>query len=75
MDDLKLSHKDPQMVTEMIQYSRNLYEEYPNEEIKKITVQRGKIIDYLWVRGNIDYLWMYFNSNVEGEIILKEFSD
>merc|ERR1712197_170938 len=34
VDDLKLSHKDPEVVSEMISYLRKLYERLPNGEIK-----------------------------------------
>ena len=59
VDDLKLSHKDPKVVDEMIEHLRSLYEELPNGEIKKMTVQRGK---------SLDYLGMNFNFQTAGEV-------
>ena len=42
VDDLKLSHKNPRVVTKMINHLRKLYERLPNGEVKKMSVQRGK---------------------------------
>ena len=42
VDDLKLSHKDPEVVGEMIEHLKSLYKELPNGEIKMMTVKRGK---------------------------------
>ena len=39
VDDLKLSHKDPDVVTEIIAYLKGLYEKLTNDEVK--------LIDYL----------------------------
>ena len=51
VDDLKLSHKDPEEVTKMIDYLRDLYEELPKGEIKKMDVQSlsttNKVLNYL----------------------------
>ena len=44
-DDLNLSHKDPKVVTKMIQYLMILYNELPNGEIK-MTLQRGKTLEF-----------------------------
>ena len=76
VDDLKLSHKDPRVVTEMIEHLKSLYEELPNGEVKRMTVQRGR---------SLDYLGMKFDFNKPGKVeitmfdhikkILKEFPD
>lgn len=42
MDDLKLSHKGSDVVGEMIEYLKSLYEELPNGKIKRMTVERGR---------------------------------
>ena len=51
VDDLKLSHKDPEVVTEMITYLKGLYEKLPNGEVKLIEEQRltdsNKVLNYL----------------------------
>ena len=51
VDDLKLSHKDPEVVTEMIAYLKGLYEKLPNGEVKLIEEQRltdsNKVLNYL----------------------------
>ena len=51
VDDLKLSHKDPKVVTEMINYLKNLYEKLPNGEVKLTDSQRlsssNKVLNYL----------------------------
>ena len=52
VDDLKLSHKDPKVVGKMIKHRKSLYKELPNGEFKRMTVQRGK---------NLDYLGMHFD--------------
>ena len=56
VDDLKLSHKDPEEVTKMIDYLRSLYEELPNGEVKKMEVQRldkrNKVLNYLGMDFN-----------------------
>ena len=36
VDDLKLSHKDPKVVDEMIKYLKGLYEKLPNGEVKEM---------------------------------------
>ena len=38
VDDLKLSHKDPKVVTDVIKYLKGLYERLPNGEIMKMSV-------------------------------------
>ena len=51
MDDLKLSHQDPKVVTEMIAHLKGLYEKLPNGEVKLIEEQRladsNKVLNYL----------------------------
>ena len=59
VDDLKLSHKDPKVVTKMIRYLKGLYERLPNGEIKEMSVQRG---------SKLDYLGMKFDLSVKGEV-------
>ena len=36
VDDRKLSHKDPEEETKMIDHLRSLYDELPNGEVKKM---------------------------------------
>ena len=47
VDDLKLSHKNPHVVSKMINHLKKLYERLPNGEVKHMTVQRGKSLNYL----------------------------
>merc|ERR1711884_332800 len=62
VDDLKLSHKDPEEVTKMIDYLRGLYEELPNGEVKKMDVQRLSKTNKV-----LNYLGMDFDYSVKGE--------
>ena len=66
VDDLKLSHKDPEEVTKMIDHLRSLYEELPNGEVKKMEVQRmdkrNKVLNYLGM--DCDY-------SVKGEVSIS----
>ena len=59
MDDLILSHEDPEVVTEVINDLKELYERLPNGEIKEIVPQRGKVLDYLEIE---------FDFSVSGEV-------
>ena len=61
VDDLKMSHKDPHVVTKMINHLKKLYERLPNGEIKHMTVQRGK---------NLKYLGMNFDLKTRGEVAI-----
>ena len=80
MDDLKLSHKDPEVVTEMIAYLKGPYEKLPNGEKKLIEEQR--LIDSNKV---LNYLGMDFDFSVKKQVsifkrhyvdkIIKEFQD
>lgn len=66
VDDLKLSHKDPKVVTDMINYLKGLYEELPNGEIKKMSVQR--LSDN---NRRLNYLGMDFDYSVKGEVAIS----
>ena len=55
VDDLKLSHKDPKVVDEMIRYLKGLYEILPNGEVKEMESQRipgkpMKLLNYLGMK-------------------------
>ena len=47
VDDLKLSHKNPHVVSKMINHLKKLYKRLPNGVVKHITVQRGTRLNYL----------------------------
>ena len=80
VDDLKLSHKDPEVVTEMIAYLKGLYEKLPNGEVKLIEEQR--LTDSNKV---LNYLGMDFDFSVKKQVsismkhyvekVIKEFPD
>ena len=50
---LIISHKDPKVVSKVIRYLQGLYERLPNGEIKKMSVQRGKQLDYLGMKFDL----------------------
>ena len=80
MDDLKLSHKDPGVVTEMIAYLKGLYEKLPNGEVKLIEEQRLTDSNKM-----LNYLGMDFDFSVKKQVstsmkhyvekVIKEFPD
>ena len=47
VDDMKISHSDPEVVTRIIDWLKDLYQRLPNGEIAKMKVQRGKHLEYL----------------------------
>ena len=47
VDDMKISHPDPMIVTRIIDWLKDLYQRLPNGEIAKMKVQRGKKLEYL----------------------------
>ena len=47
VDDMKISHADPAVVTSIIKWLQDLYQTLPNGEIAKMKVQRGKFLEYL----------------------------
>ena len=61
VDDLKMSHKNPHVVTKMINHLKKLYERLSNGEIKHMTVQRGK---------SLNYLGMNFDLKTRGEVAI-----
>ena len=80
VDDLKLSHKDPEVVTKMITYLKGLYEKLPNGEVKLIEEQRLTETNKV-----LNYLGMEFDFSVAKQVsismrhyvdkIIKEFPD
>lgn len=73
VDDLKLSHKNPKVVTRMINPLKGLYEKLPNVEIKKMSVQRGKLLNYLGMKSDLAHKesMPYHIDNVIQEFLWK----
>ena len=69
-----LSHEDPEVVYQIIQELKDLYEKLPNGEIKEMTVQEGKALDYLVV--NFDFTTegkVKISMNHHVDKVIKEF--
>ena len=47
IDDMKISHPDPEVVTNILNWLKELYQTLPNGEVAKIKDQRGKKLEYL----------------------------
>ena len=47
VDDMKISHPDPEVVTNILNWLKELYQTLPNGEVAKIKDQRGKKREYL----------------------------
>ena len=47
VDDMKVSHVDPQVNTEFVEYLRDKYEIDDNDELPKLKATRGEIHDFL----------------------------
>ena len=47
IDDMKISHPDPEVVTNILNWLKELYQTLPNGEVAKIKDQRGKKREYL----------------------------
>ena len=66
VDDLKLSHTDPEEMIKMIDHLRSLYEELPNGEVNKMEVQRMDKRTMV-----LNYLGMDFGYSINGEVSIS----